>query len=124
MLLKKIENIFIVVAIFITVIFMVRSSQKRDKLLKENGILLTCKIIDVSMGKNSSFECEFYYNGKYLRRTAGSRAKKTTYFLYQYFPLIYAPDIDAARLLITPKDFEDYGIAFPDSLKWVIDDNY
>ena len=95
----------------------------RDKKLKENGVLVICKITDIaSSNKNSpSFLCDLYYNGTIKKGySSSSSAKKLNVFVGEYFPAIYSPDIDILEVLITPKDFEEYNIKFPDSLNWVI----
>ena len=41
-------------------------------------------------------------------------------FVHQYFPVIYDTIKGYKEILIDPKSFKWYDIAFPDSLKWVL----
>ena len=58
--------------------------------------------------KSSSFKCEFYYKGIKMSRTSGDGIQRSTYFIGQYFPIIYAPGIDAVKILMTPEEFKEW----------------
>jgi hypothetical protein len=43
------------------------------------------------------------------------------YFIFKTFPVAYSPSNPSnSQLLIRPKDFEHFGVSFPDSLAWVL----
>lgn len=96
-----------------------RSNKKND--LRKNGVLLNCRIVDATLfDKHSDYKVEFYYKG--IKRTGNSKSAigSTTYFIDQYFPLLFSPQSEAIQVLIVPDDFSEFGIEFPDSLNWVL----
>jgi len=63
-----------------------------------------------------------YESKKYKSKKSFSRCKKigNMNFVHQYFPVIYDTIKGYKEILIDPKSFKWYDIAFPDSLKWVL----
>jgi hypothetical protein len=100
-------------------------SYRKDK-LKNDYILLTCKIISITSNFRStaSFQCELFYKGERKVIGSDSNVEKKRLFIGKYFPIAYSPEIDMGQILISPKDFKKYNIAFPDSLNWVSDYKY
>ncbi|MEI9934473.1 MAG: hypothetical protein WDM71_06385 [Ferruginibacter sp.] len=42
------------------------------------------------------------------------------FLLVKLFPAIFSPKTNNSELLMTPEDFKNYGLNFPDSLQWVL----
>jgi hypothetical protein len=54
-----------------------------------------------------------------MSRTNFPDSQVEKYLLYKKFPVVYdSIEIFKSELLILKKDFENYNLAFPDSLKW------
>ena len=70
-------------------------------------------------------KCTYTVNGKIYKDVyAGGRvlACNYQYFESKYFPVVYSTkNPEKSNILMKPRDFEDWGLAFPDSLKWVDD---
>ena len=94
--------------------------------LKNDYVILTCKIISISSAHKSAptFQCEIFYNRE--RKVIGSNTNvvKENSFIGKYFPIVYSPRINLGQILITPEDFKAYNIPFPDSLRWTLDFKY
>jgi hypothetical protein len=98
----------------------------RKNELNTNYVLLNCKIISKSSNYKSieSFDCQLIYKGSIKSVSANSGVKKKNIFVGKYFPMAYSPKLNMGQILITPKDFKDYNIPFPDSLNWVLEYRY
>jgi hypothetical protein len=90
--------------------------------LKSNHVLLTGRIIEIASTNKSSpvFLCEIFYEGNRKIISSTTSISKMNLFIGKYFPFIYSNKINGGKILITPEDFNQYGILFPDSLKWVL----
>lgn len=111
-------TIVLVSVIFISVFF---KNCVTKKGLREKGVIVNVKIIELlpagKAGVPCSYVCQFNYKGEILNLTSISsiRNKKNS-FVGRYFPAIYLEGSNAIRILMKPDDFEDFGIAYPDSL--------
>ena len=98
----------------------------RKEELRSKYLLMNCKIISISSNYKSAptFECEFFYNGQQKIVGSNTNVNKERIFIGKYFPIAYSPKINVGQILITPEDFKNYDIPFPDSLNWVLEYRY
>jgi hypothetical protein len=106
--------------IIITAIYLIVSKKK----LHKNGILLNAKTTNWAPGAKVSLDLkyEFYYKGeKKIGADAFNDFRGNPDFVGRYFPVIYYPGWGGHnQLLITPSDFKEFNLPFPDSLNWVL----
>lgn len=117
---KSIVAIVIFGIFFISLIFL-RSYRQND--LKKHGVIVEAKIIMVNFGGKVSggFGCLINYNGVEKSLSSPSSIRKGSIdFIGKTFPAMYLPGSRVLEVLITPKDFEKFGMPFPDSLNWVM----
>lgn len=119
---KKRNNSFYVTIGLIAIVAIYLIVAKRK--LHQNGILLNAKTIDWASGAKMSLDLryEFYYNGeKIIGNNAFPDFRGNKKFENRYFPVMYYPGMGRHnQLLITPSDFKEFNLPFPDSLKWVL----
>lgn len=91
--------------------------------LKKNGVLVEAQIIRVNLGGRTSggFQCLITYKGEKKELSSpSSLVGGKFHFIGKTFPAMYLPDKNILEILITPRDFEEFNIPFPDSLNWVM----
>lgn len=123
----KLKNVIVIgtVVILFGVAIFTRNMIIND--LKDNGKVITVKIIERLLpakgGVSPSFRCEFTYNEqvKVLISPSSITHNKKSY-VGSYFPAIYSPKSDAIRILMKSEDFEEFGIPYPDSLLYKVND--
>lgn len=110
----------IIIGLVIIVIWNISTSTKE---LRENGILMNAELIDVvtTYRGTPKYQYKFYYKGKFYIENDASGVQKLNIFIGKTFPIIYSPKSNRSHLLMTPADFEKFGIPFPDSLRWVLE---
>jgi hypothetical protein len=94
----------------------------RNNDLKRNGIFLTGKILSHTFTARSSvmrFKYEFTYNDKIFISDSPAGVTNSNQFIDKTFPVRFSPKSEESEILITPGDFNKYGLRFPDSLEWI-----
>lgn len=93
--------------------------------LKTNGRLTTGQVTRVYRGSRSGMNIDyaFYVDGRRIENSTfyfiGINHKPL--FENKTFPVMYLPGHpDRNRLLIEKANFDDVGLPFPDSLRWVL----
>jgi hypothetical protein len=111
----------IVITVFILVVLYswYSASLHREKLKKE-GIIGSGKILGDKFIKGSRIK--YYFHEKEYLETTHFGSSKIGKIVNRTFPVIYLKDDEKVNhILIFKKDFEDYNLKYPDSLKWVCD---
>lgn len=123
---KKYLQIKYLIPIGIVLLFIIVGINKceQTKDLKKHGVLVKATITDWlgshkgAGGVNPSYRCEFYYKGKKHSLISGSSVKeKGISYVGKTYPALYSEKKDEVSLLIFPKDYEEYNVKYPDSLK-------
>jgi hypothetical protein len=109
----------IVVVLLFVVVGGMNFLAKND--LKNHGVIVNAKIIEyLPPGKamsDANYRCEFIYKGEIKRLISQSRIRlNKSSHEGQYFPALYSEKYDELRILMTPEDFDEFGIIYPDSL--------
>ena len=106
--------------IIIVTVFLVIS--KRN--LHKHGILLNARTTNWASGAKMSLDLkyEFYHKGKkIIGSTAFNDFRGNNDFEKRYFTVMYYSGLGGhSQLLITPADFKEFNLPFPDSLQWVL----
>ncbi len=116
------------ITFFFVSIFIYNKLEKLD--IKKNGIVVQVKIIDYippgKGGRRAQYKCIFEFDKIKKILISQSTIKSNRYFyLKKQFPALYSVKYDAIRLLMTPEDFAEFNLPFPDSLYNKIDkDSY
>lgn len=120
----KITNVVLLLGIVIFFIYVyVTNVYYRPKAIKNNGIVLNAWTLEWKFDSKGSrsLQYEFYYNTKkIIGYTTPRNNRGNINFVHSYFPVIYDTIDGYKEILIDPKNFKRYNIAFPDSLKWVL----
>ncbi|MBS1758020.1 MAG: hypothetical protein JSU03_12145 [Bacteroidetes bacterium] len=128
---KQINNLLGILLMVICCIGAIWGIIRRNA-LRENHIVTTAIIKNCqngSRGNGGSLFFDYSINivGKNYNASSSYQTNEISffsaekYFVNKTFPAIYYPlNPSVSSILITPKDFERYGYAFPDSLKWVL----
>ena len=125
---KNIAAVITMIIVFGSLLFGIISTQVIRNEIRKNGIIIpNCYIVGVykQYQVNSySFECIFVFNNKKINLTGWSRArssirKNADEYLNHYFPGAYSERYNRMELLMLPDDFANYGLPYPDSLRWV-----
>jgi hypothetical protein len=112
---------FIIIVLFIAGIIFLAKYFEKD--LKQNGVIVPTKILNVNSGGKTGggFQCLIIYKGKSFDRPSGTSISRGRFdFVGKNFPGIYSPNTNSLKVLITPEDFAQFDISFPDSLNWVL----
>jgi hypothetical protein len=98
------------------------------KQILSTGKLTTCRIVSFSSdnkGGNGGYKCELFIANKWSIVVSPTTITRGKYDLInRYFPMIYSEKMDDGVILITPRDFKDANLPFPDSLQWIVDEGY
>src|SRR6185312_12407547 len=111
-----------IVLIGLFIISIIWTNKDHDE-LKKNGVIVEAQIIRVNHGGRTSggFECLIKYNHEEKKLSSpSSLVGGKFHFIGKTFPSMYLPDKNILEILITPRDFEEFNIPFPDSLNWVM----
>jgi hypothetical protein len=113
---KYYSLISLVIALFI---FIGIQNKIETNDLKSHGIIVNVRIMEFISGKSGygSYTCEFFYKG--VKKDLISSSNITNHFTYyigEMFPAIYSEKYEVLRILMIGKDFEEFGLKFPDSL--------
>jgi hypothetical protein len=107
------------------IVFFLRQKYDKDH-LRRNAVLTNVTISKYTRngkGNGGTFYFAFVVKNKTYEKAIGYGALKPglgNAFVGKNLPLIYdSTDPGNCDLLITSKDFNNYGFAFPDSLRWV-----
>ena len=101
---------------------LVALSVVRNSELKRNGIMLSGVITSYGYPAKSSianFTYKFYHNGKEHIASNSVNVRNPRQFVGKRFPLKFSKSTKKSQILIRPRDFEAYGLNYPDSLAWV-----
>lgn len=98
--------------------------------LLENPIIVSGRItgFQKTYKRTDALNYFYEYNGNAYSTYASSSGKPSDYdglrllVLDRTFPVLINKDNpqEYSKLLVVPEDFEEYGLPFPDSLKWVL----
>lgn len=117
-----------VIALIVFIEISVDKSDKADKEYKRYGVITTANIYNAgsSIGKYSSISLwyEYYVNDIRYTGSVNSVGHHRCYWKFKgkKFPVIYLSNNPVRSKLLTSKsDFENNGLLYPDSLKWVKD---
>lgn len=103
----------------------------RNRLEKEH-LIGNAKIYHCQNGAKGNagttfLDYQYIINDKEFKATGAYLAEEIKYyigndfFVNKTFPIVYYPPRPSiSRILITPRDFSDFNMPFPDSLKWVL----
>jgi hypothetical protein len=116
----KIEHYFLGIIITIilgSIVFL----QVQKRTLIASGKLITVRIINrLPSGKgmnNAVYECEFLLDGKVKRNTSTTEIENNKdFYVGKFYPALFLENTNALKVLITPEDFEEFGLKYPDSL--------
>jgi hypothetical protein len=100
------------------------SNCSRDNTLKKNGICTNAIITNFYNIAKSGYgvEYEFYVNGKKYKESTRLQISNPQNLIGKKVPVIYDKNYpDVNELLWYSSDWEDVGLQFPDSMKWVND---
>jgi|JI7StandDraft_1071085.scaffolds.fasta_scaffold123781_1 hypothetical protein len=93
---------------------------------KEKGEIGIAFIYDIQMvpkNKSYSIRYKYYVHSKSYEGVSGLGSLSNYLQInlsHKYFPILYLPENPKkSKILITKRDFEIYGLEFPDSLSWV-----
>lgn len=114
--------IVIAIGLGLLILFIITRNKNQDD-LKQNGILVSAKILGVNYGGKVSggFHCLIKYKSEEMEMPSRSSLKSGKYdFVGKTFPAMYSPNTNTLEILIAPVDFEKFNIPFPDSLNWVM----
>jgi hypothetical protein len=121
---NKVRTVLLFSILGVLVIAALLNSYFKTLDLKTYGIILNGKITDVIAGgyrSSSKFRYSYVYNKIEYYDEGSTQIKEKTLFIGKIFPIIFSPKTKNSELLMGPKDFEKYGIQFPDSLRWVLE---
>ena len=81
-------------------------------------------VIDYRLNSKGYITLEYYYIVKNDTITSSEHYQFSSYagknLVNKYFPVIYSKkDITKHKILIEEKDFNDFKVPYPDSLRWV-----
>ncbi len=124
---KKLFKTNIIVPFVIVLIFVLVFVQRcfRDYDVRLNGILVNATIVEYlgstkgGSGVNPNYLCRFKYQGKdrTLISPSGIKSEGQSY-VGKTFPALFSSKTNSLRLLITEDDYVEFGIDYPDSLKY------
>ena len=111
--------VFLLIAVFVCILFFFR--KRNDEYLKKEGVLVEARIIKVlnpyKGGVYFSFECGFIFKDKEKTEISPSKIiKQPNDYLGKTYPALYSESTNELRLLMTPDDYNEYGLKYPDSL--------
>jgi|GEM_PF-3999395 len=110
----------ILIAVSITV------KKNNNSLLKSKGIIISGKIISFENAGKMGIEVDYSFvlnnrNYRLKRNNQKLIGKYLEYLRLKEFPLIILKDNpDLNKLLISPYDYQELNMNFPDSMQWVL----
>ena len=113
------------IILFVGVLFLISSCVYDE--IKQNKGNGTAQIIGNEIHyRNGAYFLKYKYviDGKtYYDETSNLvRGKYLDDYMFKYFPIVYSTkNPEKSIILISPDDFERWGMEFPDSLNWVKD---
>lgn len=103
------------------------SSYQRQKIY-DTSLLRHCIILNYLSsvkGGGGSFKCQIIDSNENLIVISFTTVQKGMQKLKgRFFPILYSKSYDDGIVLITPEDFTNANLVFPDSLKWVVEKGY
>ena len=124
---KKIVDRFGLLLFVILIAYTYTKFKKDECLLKNKGVLFKAKITGDKLTKSGlSIQYTFPFKKANFEQLAVEKnidiGDVDKFFKDKIFPLILLEENPKNnKLLIFKEDFERYGLAYPDSLKWVCD---
>jgi len=111
--------VFLLIVTFVCILFFFRG--RNEEYLKKEGVLVEARIIKVlnpyKGGVYFSFQCEFKFNTEERTGISPSKViKLPNDYLGKTYPALYSERTNELRLLITPDDYNEYGLKYTDSL--------
>ena len=115
-------NFIIFGILFILIAFAIVNQLWKKNDLKSDGIIVNAVIIDMLVPTKGvpSYQYKFVYNGKVYTDDNNRGIQTKYFFIGKTFPAMFSPKTGNSELLMTPEDFKEYGLNFPDSLRWVL----
>jgi len=131
--LNRIQIISLLIGFFVLAIPLIIgyiNHNKFKKKLTENSIIVPGKItgFDKTYKRADALNYIFEYNKIEYKKVGNSNGKATDYeavqkhVLYRTFPVLINKNNPKkySKLLVVPEDFQEFGLEFPDSLKWIL----
>lgn len=119
---RKWEVRIAIILILFIVIFVTLFPKTKEQRIKNNALFTVGKIISIEDGHRAA-PAFYYYKYVVNKDTISSDRSGNSIkyiFLNKSFPIIFNSNKPKEnRMLIYPRDFERFDIAFPDSLNWV-----
>lgn len=131
--LNRIQIISLLIGFLVLVIPLIIgyiNHNKFKKKLTENSIIVPGKItgFDKTYKRADALNYIFEYNGKTYTTYSSSSGNPSDYedmklFVFnRTFPVLINKNNPKkySKLLVVPEDFQEFGLEFPDSLKWIL----
>jgi hypothetical protein len=115
----------VITFVIVIIVSVVVVKQRRLNDLRENGVLVNVKIVDIltpAKGAGSfNYRCSFNYGGKQNILISPTSVKEHgSKYIGKFCPAVYSPKGNNLRVLLRSEDFEEYNIPLTDSLIEVI----
>lgn len=121
---KRLSNLLVLITLIILFCFYYWKGQKHKKAIQEEMQFVNGKILECTIDHRGFESVKYgFFNGKRYFINEQNMTNKTwsrDSFLNKSFPVVFSqknPEVN--EVLIFPKDFEKYGLQYPDSLTWV-----
>jgi len=131
--LNRIQIFTLIIGVFVLLLPLIIgyfNNNMFKKKLMENSVIVSGKIMgfDKTYKRADALNYSFEYNRKVFNKAGNSNGKADDYealfknILNRTFPVLIIKNNpqEYSKLLIVPEDFEEYGLKFPDSLRWVL----
>ncbi|MOA25760.1 hypothetical protein D3C78_1465070 [compost metagenome] len=124
-LLKKNNQVIALVLLVLMFSLMLLYSHRKKNNLKDDMVITVGQIVNVRNGYKLNIDITYEFIRKQKKEEHSDLRVALSYaegkeLLYQYFPVIYQKsNPNNCQLLISPLDFKEYNIPYPDSLQWV-----
>jgi len=112
------SSVFVLIIYYITHVIGVAADLKKGLLIKDTYILASHYNLKFT---TINFQCKIIVNGQQKIVSSSSSISYHTarHLVNHYIPAMYSRKYDRLDLLILPKDFKEYGLPYPDSLRWI-----
>ena len=131
--LNRIQIFTLIIGVFVLLLPLIIghfNHNKFKKKLMENSIIVSGKItgFDKTYKRADALNYYFEYNGENYTTYSSSSGKPSDYdniklfVINRTFPVLINKNNpqEYSKLLVVPEDFQEYGLQFPDSLKWIL----
>jgi len=116
---------FFIVVAAIAIYGQVKKNQLDSGFVITNGATVTSISLTGKTGSGYFLDYSFQFQSKTYSGSTAERGiinSDGSTFIGKSFPVMFSTkDTSNNKLMVTPKDFEDYHYEYPDSLKWMLD---